>query len=414
MTSVRFLPLLLALNPAALPAQQEPDPRWLPWMGCWQVGRVAEPGVPLVCVRPASQPLGVEVATVAGGEIGEVRVLVADDQPHGLTFENCAGSQVATFSADGWRVYLRSTLTCEGGTRRTASAVMAMASPTEWLDAQSLGVDDRRVPRVLHYYPAPVAAWPGEFLLSPERSAAGADARTLAADRLALLDVREAASRVDGETLAAFLLELNQRFDLSASVLVALAEAQVPAAAIDALVAVSYPERFVVDRGDTRTALRSGEPRAPRDSTYDDPYRWGWVGYGPCLYVTNCDFGLYTPSDYAYRRGWPLGYDPSWFGGYWGPVTIVDRSAAPRRTLVTSGGYTRGGQSQGTGKGRYAKPRSGSTSGTGDGGFSPSVGGGTSSSSAGSASPGGYSRSGGGSSSSGGSSGGTAKPRGHN
>jgi hypothetical protein len=414
MTSVKLLPLLLALGPAALAAQEGTDSRWLPWLGCWQVGAVAEPDHPMVCVRPASDPLGVEIAAVAGAEIVISRTLIADGQPHPLTLENCAGSQVASFSADGRRVFLRSSLTCQGGRRRTASAVMAMASPTVWLDAQSLGMNDEGVSRVLHYYPAPEVSWPNEFRFPTERADAVADARVLAADRLSLLDVREAAAHVDPEALATFLLERNQRFDLTAAALAALDEAAVPDAVIDALVAVSFPERFAVDRGDTRLALRSGTPRAPRDQAYADPYGWGWWDYGWCGRSAYCDSYLYPASDLGFPGYRPFGYDPSFFGGFLGtPIIVVrGRGTGPHGAAVSGRGYTRGGQPAGTGDGRSARPRGEATSrGTGDPGVSTSATQAGSSSGAGSASSGGYSR-GGGSSSSSGSSSGTAKSKG--
>jgi len=399
MTSVRLFPLLLALGPAALAAQQEPDARWLPWLGCWQVGQLAEPDYPLVCVRPTSDPFGVEVATVAGGEIARSRALIADGQPHDLTLEDCAGSEVTTFSADGERVYLRSALTCEGGRRRTASAVMAMASPTVWLDAQSLGLDDERVSRVLYYHPAPEVSWPNEFLFSTERADAVANARILAAGRLSLLDVREAAAHADPDALATFLLELNQRFDLTAPGLAALEDAAVPDAVIDALVAVSFPERFAVSREE----IRPSGPTAPRAEGYREAYGWGWWGYGFCGAFQHCD-DYFGPADYAFRGQRPFG-SPSFSRGFVGRAIIVDRAARPRGTAVSGGGYTRGGQPGGTGTGRFAQPRDGTTSGG-----SPSADRSAAPSGAGSASPGGYSRGGGSSSS--GSSSGTAKSKG--
>ena len=407
MTSVRLLPLLLALGPAALAAQQGPDSRWLPWLGCWQVGEVAEPDQPLVCVRPASDPLGVEVATVAAGAVAFARTLIADGEPHDLTLEDCAGSQVARFSADGRRVYLRSALTCEEGRRRTASAVMAMSSPTVWLDAQSLGTDDERVPRVLHYYPAPEVSWPDEFLFSTERAGAVADARALAADRLSLLDVREAAAHADPEALATFLLELHQRFDLTAAGLAALDEAAVPDAVIDALVAVSFPERFAVSREEPRPS----RPTAPTAEAYREAYGWGWWGYGFCGAFMYCD-DYFVPADYAFRGQGPFG-SPFFSSGFLGRPIIVDRTARPHGTVVSGRGYARGGQPGGTGDGRTARPRGETASrGTGDAGISPSASRGGSSSGTGSASSGGYSRGGGSSSSSSGSSSGTAKSKG--
>lgn len=413
MKTGRLLSLLLALSPGALAAQQPVDSRWLPWLGCWQVGEEAASG-PLVCLRPSSDLRGVEVATVTNGDIVSTRTLVADGQPYDLTTEDCSGSQFASFSADGRRVFLRSTLTCQGGQKRTASATMAMASRSEWLDAQSLGMDGERVPRVLRYRPAAEARWPAEFLLPAERGLAVEEARVLAAAELSLADVQEAASHVDHEALTAFLIERNQEFDLSAAKLAALEHAGVPDQVIDALVAVSYPTRFAIDREALRMAVEPDEPRERRGVAYTDPYGWGWWGYGRCYggwgYWSPYCGSLYWASGFGYGGYWPYWYDPYGYYGYWGrPVIVVrDGGPAPTRGSVTRRGYSRG---QGTGSTTgTARPRGQPMQDRRGGSYAPSYNGGGRSggSSGGSVTTGGYSRGG----SSSGSPGGTAKRRG--
>src|SRR3970282_1955841 len=120
-------------------------------------------------------------------------------------------------------------------------AIMAMASPREWLDAQSLGMDSERMPRVLRYRPAPESSWPAEVRLPAARAATVAEARVLASGALSLADVEEAASNVDHEALAAFLIERNQPFELNAARLAALDDAGVPDGVMDALVRPPVP-----------------------------------------------------------------------------------------------------------------------------------------------------------------------------
>ncbi|MBI4420733.1 MAG: hypothetical protein HY560_07900 [Gemmatimonadetes bacterium] len=421
MKRMTLLSLLLVLGPTTLAAQQTLDSRWFPWLGCWQAGEEAGPDNLMVCVRPSADQSGVEIATVANGEIASSRTLVADGQPHELTVEDCSGSQFATFSSDSRRVYLWSTLVCREGRKRTASAIMALGSPTVWLDVQALGTNGERVPRVLRHRPAPGSSWPAEFLLPVARVAAVDDARLLASGRLSLADVQEAAAHVDPEALAAFLIEKNQEFDLTAAQLAALADAGVPEDVIDALVAVSYPTRFAIDRDALRMALKPDEPREGRAGAYGDPFGWGW-GYGSCyrgfyggfpFWSSYCS-PFYWSSAFGFGGMWPYYYDPYWYGGgYWGrPIIVVrDGNQAAPGTLVRGRGYTRGGRPLGEPGGGYARPRSGTTQDrAGGGSYSPSVRSGSSSSGgSGSASPGGYSR--GGSSSSSGSSSGTAKPK---
>jgi hypothetical protein len=215
---------------------------------------------------------------------------------------------------------------------------------------------------------------------------------------------------VEPEALTTFLLERDQRFDLAAEELAAMDDAGVPETVIDALVAVSYPARFVVDRDGARPALHGGQAEAPPEPAYPDPHGWGWWGYGTCGYSAFCDYG-YLPFAYGYGgRYGTFGYDPSWYGGYWGPAVIVvrDRRAGAGGMAVAGRGYTRGGQAAG-GTGGQARPRGQGTS-PGLSGAAPAVSGRSPSGGAGSARPTGYSRSGGSSSSAGSS--GTARPRG--
>lgn len=411
MTSVRSSLLLLAVGSTALAAQQSPHARWLPWLGCWQVGETAEPGGPLVCVRPASDPLGVEVTTVIDGASGASRVLIADGRPHDIVLDDCAGSQVARFSSDGRRVYLRSSLACPGGEHRTSSGIMAMASPTMWLDAQSISVDHQAVSQARHYRPAPAESWPDAFVLPPALADSVTDARVRAAAPMAISDVEEAAGQVDQDALGMFLVERNQRFDLSAADLVALADAAVPDDVIDALVAVSYPGRFAVQREETPPVLPSVAPPARVAEPYRNTYGWRTWNYPPCSFGIYCDpynYGRAYPYYYnLYNRGYGVfvyGYGPYYSSGYVGRQVIIDRTTRRQGLALRGRGYTRGGAPGGNGS--YARPRSGSAGGwTVNPGYS-STG---SSGGTGRATSGGYTRGGGGSS---GSSSGTAKSRG--
>lgn len=396
---------VLAILPVTARAQAL-DARWLPWLGCWQpaVEEAVGSDDRLVCVRAATGEGGVEIVAVSAGAIVSSRTLLADGQPHDLTDGECSGWQSARFSGDGSRVFLRSDLTCEGGAKRTASAIMAMAPPAEWLDAQSVGLDNERMPRASRYRLGPESVWPEEFALPADRAARAADARLVASAELSIRDLEEATARVDREAVVAFLVERNQEFDLDASTVAALSDAGMPDEVIDMLVAVSYPARFAIERQTMRTALVPAEAGERDQRGSGDPYGWGWSGrggypYGACfggLWSWYCDPFGYSPYGYGYYgSGW---YGGSYGYGYWGqPVIVVRESDAPSGAAgraVRGRGYTRGGQPGGSTAGRNAEPR-------GSGGTAASVG------------SGGGSRGGGGASGSG-SSGGTrtAKPRG--
>ncbi len=411
----------LALVPLTSLAQQPVDSRWLPWVGCWQIGSEegAAPGDLLVCVRPGSTSDAVEVSTIRDGEIASTRTLVADAQPHAAQDQSCSGSQFAQFSSDGRRVYLWSTLTCEGGLKRTASAIMALASPTEWLDAQALGINGKRVPRVVRYRLAPEPLWPAGFALDAQRATAAADARLVASGKVSLAEVQEASSSVDQEALAAFVLEWDRPFDLNGAKLASLADAGVPADVIDAVVAVSYPTRFVIDHAAGSLALAPAPQRESRytgGNVYGDPFGWGWWGLGQCYsglgyWSPYCGSSLYWASGFGFGGYLPYWYNPYGYG-YWGqPIIVVTGNGEGQPahgTAVRGRGYTRGGEPTGSTGGRYAHPRGAPAQDRSGGSYAPSAASAGSRSSGGSVSPGGYTHGSGSSSSS---SSGSAKPK---
>src|SRR5690606_6358956 len=66
--------------------------------------------------------------------------------------------------------------------------------------------------------------------------------------RLSLADVTEAVDQVSPRVLEAALVESDASFALSSRDLIDLDDAGVPDSVTDLLVALSYPERFVVER----------------------------------------------------------------------------------------------------------------------------------------------------------------------
>lgn len=386
-----FLTLLFvaALVPARLAAQDSVDPRWLPWLGCWEpvenmtapVGEDGQVRQAYYCVRPAAG--GVEIATVVDGASVSSRTMVADAARHPISEDGCNGWQTAQWSGDNQRLFVSSEVTCEGNIRRTGSGLMAMLSPTEWIDAHAIGLGDERVPGAVRYRPAPTNVEESAGFDLRTRYAVVADARRLAAADLSVDDVAEASEHVDGTALQAFLYERGQGFDLDAANIAALADDGVSNDVIDLMVALSYPTKFTLDRASMEGEPSVGEPGYRADD------RYGYYGRGSNM--DYCGRGFYSYSNcspYAYYSplGWSYGYyNPYYFGGYGygygsgygygygNPVIIVNPnngfgSAGGR--AVKGQGYTRinrgtasgGGSSSSTG--RSAVGRSGATSGS--------------------------------------------------
>ena len=346
--------LLLAAAAAPARAQDVVDARWLAFVGCWEpVGVDAEGG--LLCFRPEDQ--GVEMLNVTAGEVTSAEVLVADGEARGVSAEGCEGTESVQFSADGHRAFTRSEFVCQGDVARTGTGVMAVVSPTEWVDVRSLSMGGEPVAWVQRYRLVGPDRLAEEGIEDP---AAGLQAavrtmRRAAATDLRVDDVEEAVAQVDAQAVEAWVVAKQDEFRLDADELVRLADAGVPEDIIDVMVAVSYPERFVIEPGAApaeAVAARGGDRGAyayPRYRGYRsfmwDPFysRYGGFGYSPFRYS-------------------PFGYFGSGFGyyGYTPTRFIVDRRRPEAGGYFVKGqGYTRGSSSAG-GSGRIAQPRGGS------------------------------------------------------
>lgn len=369
--------------PAALSAQ-DGDARWLPWVGCWQASSPAVDGsdAGMVCFRPDGE--GVELLTVHDGEIVSSESLLADGEPRERAAEGCSGVEAVRFSDDGRRIFMTSDQQCEGGTARSASGIIAMLSPNAWLDVKSIDVEGERLALVEVYRLVDDRQLEGTGLagLTAGREMAIGSARVAAASSITPAQVAEASRRVHEQTVQAWVAEGADPFSLSAAVVERLAAEGVAPATIDVMVAVSYPDRFMIDRearADHAPAARSlnrtreaqeayGLYRGPRSPFHWDPFfmsafrfRYGYdMGYG---------YGGYGYGGYGYGPygGW-VGYQPT--------VVVVEPESGPRGRVINGQGYTRsraGGTSRGasgaTGA-TYPTARSGAVGSTSRGGSS--------------------------------------------
>jgi len=344
-----------ALLLGAVPCQaQIDDARWLPWMGCWEpVAELRDDAeAPLLCIGPAEG--GVELQSVLSGEVLASEFLRSDGTERPIVREGCDGWESSEFSEDGYRLFLRSEENCEGDFSGTTSSMIAMTSPFEWIDVQVTGERAHNV-NVLRYRAAPasVTAEAGFGDIVEQRAAAIRTARVAASSPPELEHVIEASDKVHRVAVEAWVVEQGMPFDIDADGLLQLADAGVTEGVIDMMVAVSYPERFQIERG-----VR-GDPNASpvRTASAQDYRRYGprhiYAGYGfNSLYFSPFRYGYN-----AYGYGYPgYGYGNYGYGGYgyWGyqPNIVVVR---PDRG--SSGGRAVSGRG-------YQGPRDGGSSGT--------------------------------------------------
>lgn len=374
-------------------------------LGCWRLTEPSADGS-IVCILPGADASSVRIATVEEDRIVEETALSVDGVGRQVEEGGCTGTETATWSRDGGRIFLRTELDCNG-IRRVSTGVIAMVAENEWVDVQSVSVGGQQASRTLRYrairaenVPEAVASQ-----LPRDQRLVQESARLEAAAPLDYDDVVEASGLIAAPAVEALLAARKHGWALNAQRLLQLESAGVPATTIDMMIALSYPSTFVVEERRPVTPVGTyPSGMALRDDCYD-PY-FGRMSRAECEVLLMRQYGRYgyrgslfgygygsSPYGYGYS---PWGYDP--YGWNYGqtPIVIVrpDTEQRQRGEVVKGQGYTRGSGSE---TGRSAQPRSGSSSGSASG-----------SSSAGSSQPASTSS---GNSSSGRSTGRTAVPR---
>ena len=312
------------------------DNRWLPWLGCWTLVEddVREPlfgteefseseTVPpqgLVCMEPEDG--GVRVTTFSDNELFLEEILYADGTRQPSNAGQCVGWQQVGWSADADRLFTRSKLTCEEGSKRVVSGVSLFKDRRTWVEIQTIGSDVSRTVLVRHYLPAGKEETLSKSGISAETLRRASRARADIVSVMSIDDVIEAESRVAPDTLAALLMEQEDGFDLDSKALIQLDDAGVPSSLIDVMVALSYPDRF----------------RVKRDST---PTRFTWTrGVGhPYHYAPFGYYYRYSPYHHSYvvrpmRRVYVGGGGVAASGGY----AIVSRRSRSTRSSASRRG----------------------------------------------------------------------------
>ncbi|NUO39970.1 MAG: hypothetical protein HOQ31_15365 [Gemmatimonadaceae bacterium] len=345
--SAALVAALVGLAAGAAGAQQ-PAGSWQGWLGCWTagpaIGGMAPSALaPLVCITPTADANVVDLVTVSDDKIVSTQRIDASGRELPVETKGCTGTQRAQWSADGRRVYLKATATCDG-LARTTSGIIAMSPTGEWLDVQGVSAGSDEGVRVARYRDAGVPSAVPEQVAAALRSRATASqgARLLAGATIGSSAVIEASRAVAPAVVQAWLLERGQAFALDAAELVRLADAGVPGPVTDAMVAVSNPQVFAV----ARPEAPSRDPRRADDDVvgrriyvYMDPlyspYGWGYAPYG-----YGYGYGRYGYSTLGYGN---YGYGPGLYGypGYLPPVVIVNPGQAQARGHAVKGrGYT--------------------------------------------------------------------------
>src|SRR5262245_61620011 len=214
-------PLLLACTIVSAPFSAAraaqigaPDDGWLAWHGCWRAD--GAPAGESLCIVPNAAG-GVRMTTVVDGAIRNEALVVTDGRTRRVRQDNCSGTELASWSDDGQRVFLSSEVTCPQDVVRRVNGMFVFSAPDEWLSVQSVMIDEQAATRVVRYRPAEPAQLPAAIASALRNDGS---ARRLA--RMAVRgpvdaqDVTEAALAVDATVVQEWLDTTGLPFQLGA------------------------------------------------------------------------------------------------------------------------------------------------------------------------------------------------------
>jgi hypothetical protein len=220
----------------------------------------------------------------------------------------------------------------------------------EWLDIQLLKSGKEKAITIRRYRNVDN----GTVTLGRINATQARMSRISAGTGFSVSEIIELSGKVEPEVLEAALTEIRKPFPINSKQLVRLADAKVPSPIVDLMVALSFPDKFTVERATISpvqvVASRQTYPYPPppppyRYWPYDHPlYPWYWES---SIYSTYYDYW------YLGWNGWPGWYYRSWWYPNYGGEG--DRHDAGR--LVEGHGYTRVSPSSSGSSSRYARPR---------------------------------------------------------
>ncbi len=343
-TTAACLAALLA--PAAAFAQTAPsatpklDARFNGWLGCWRLEDDLAGTGARMCITPDQG--GVRLQTVIGTQRGTDELVIADGVSRPIVDAECKGTERAEWSNDGTRVFRTTEVTCKDESPRTIRSVAFLAPGPMWINVQHVSADETAANVRSQRYRRT-----SNQNLADGSKAAQPIGSPVVDMKWSIEDVIEASSKLPAQALQAALTDVRQKFDINKKTLLSLDEADVPDGVIDLMVALTFPERFIVERagGSAPVGVSTGmgwyDPfMSPMMSPYGSCYtNNGYYGYRS--YYDLCGASAYGYNYFPYSGYYPYNYYP---GGGWIPVGGGGGDETPAASgqgrVINGRGYT--------------------------------------------------------------------------
>ena len=304
----------------APPSTQKMDARFNGWLGCWRLeDDIAGTGARM-CITP--DRAGVRLQTLVGTHRGIDELVIADGVSRSIVDTECKGTEVAEWSNDGQRVFRTTEVTCNNDGKRIIKSVAFLAPGPMWINVQHVSSDAATANVRAQRYRRAV----NQTLADGSKAAQPAAAVHLGDMRWSIEDVIEASNRLPADALQAALTDVKQKFNISKKTLLELDDARVPGSVIDLMVALTFPDRFIVERASASMPVGV----STGGGWYDPLMSPMWSGQYANCYSASGYYGYRSyynacgPDYYGYNTFSPYGsyypYYNNYYPNNWVPV----------------------------------------------------------------------------------------------
>jgi hypothetical protein len=334
------------------------DTRWLPWIGSWRLVSEAEATMDstlkdqyLLTVSLGDSEKSIIMKGYRDEQVLFEEKIETDGLRRPMEKDDCTGWQSCAWSETGKRLLFSGESSCSSDLSQQVSGMSFIDDAGDWLDIQLLQSEEEKAITIRRYRNVDADTIPpGGTSIDSARIA-----RLTAGTGFSIDEIIELSGKVDPEVLEAALVEMHKPFPINSKQLIRLADAKVSTRIIDLMVALSFPDKFIVEQ---TIISRVQEPVfQPEPSHLHRPHHC-WACACP-TYPWYWATSIYPWYDYWYldRYYWPGWYYDAWwhpsYGGGYGFKT---------GTLVKGHGYTRVySESSAPPQPRYARPRNAAT-----------------------------------------------------
>jgi hypothetical protein len=330
------------------------DVRWQPWIGTWRpvsnTINASESDVTenyLLTISPNKNGKSITMKGYRGETVLSEERIIADGLRHPITDERCIVWYLYAWSENGKRLLFNSESSCPGELPHLISGLSFIDATGDWVDIQLLQSGEEKAVATRRYRNAD----DNSVSLGRVNANSALFTRLSTGTNFSIDEIIELSSKVEPEILEAALLEMRKPFPINKKELIRLADAKVPSQIVDLMVALSFPDRFTVERS-TISPVQSPQPQ--QSYPYPPSYNDYWYSGYP-LFPWYWGASIYSPYNYWYS-GWDVW--AGWYYPYWGyPVYIDGDYETDSGRLVAGSGYNMVSPGNSGSAPRYARPR---------------------------------------------------------